>query len=261
MSAAASPAELRTAMVDRLRGWKVVRTTAVEDAMRTVPRDVFVPDVSAETAYGFDPVVTHRDADGTAVSSASAPGVVAAMLEQLDIRPGHRVLEIGAGTGYNAVLLAYLVGDTGAVTTVEYDQQVTDAARQALHRAGFGQVRVVCGDGAFGYADDAPYDRITVTAGARDVPAAWWDQLADGGVLLVPLRMRGLTRSVALQRDGAVLRSRSVQICGFIPMRGAGAVADATCGSVVLTAICWCASMTANRSMPKLSVARWTIRP
>ena len=97
-------------MVDRLREWNVVRSQPIEQVMRTVPRHVFVPVASAETAYGLDPVVTHRDADGIAISSASAPGVVGSMLEQLDLQPGHRVLEIGAGTGYNAALMATLVG-------------------------------------------------------------------------------------------------------------------------------------------------------
>jgi protein-L-isoaspartate(D-aspartate) O-methyltransferase len=214
------------AMVDRLRDWQVVCSEPVENAMRAVPRHVFVPDAPVEEAYGFDPVVTHRDAEGIAISSASAPGVVAAMLEQLDICPGHRVLEIGAGTGYNAALLAHLVGRTGAVTTVEYDSVVAASAQEALTRAGYGDVAVICGDGTFGWADNAPYDRIVVTAGAWDVPPAWWDQLAPGGLLLAPLRMRGLTRAVALEREGAVLQSRSVQVCGFIPMRGVGTVAE-----------------------------------
>ena len=74
------------------------------------------------------------------------------------------------------------------MTTVEYDPEVTSSAREALLRAGLDGVTVVCGDGMFGYTDNAPYDRIIVTAGAWDVPAAWWDQLADDGVLLAPLR-------------------------------------------------------------------------
>jgi protein-L-isoaspartate(D-aspartate) O-methyltransferase len=224
--AAARPAELRMAMVDRLKAQNAVRSMVVEDAMRSVPRHIFVPDAPLEEAYGLDPVVTHRDSEGIAVSSASAPGMVGRMLEQLGIRPGHRVLEIGAGTGYNAALLAHLAGPSGGVTTVEYDEAVTASAQEGLNRVGHGEVTVVCGDGVFGWAANAPYDRIIVTAGAWDVPSAWWDQLADGGVLLVPLRMRGLTRAVALERDGMVLRSRSVEMCGFIPMRGAGAVAE-----------------------------------
>jgi protein-L-isoaspartate(D-aspartate) O-methyltransferase len=225
-AAAAGPAELRRVMVDRLRDEQVVRSAAVEDAMRAVARHVFAPDVPLEQAYGPDPVVTHRDSAGVAISSASAPGVVAGMLEELDVRPGHRVLEIGAGTGYNAALLAHMAGPAGSVTTVEYDEAVAASAGEALAQAGYGQVMVVCGDGVVGWAGNAPYDRIVVTAGAWDVPPAWRDQLAGDGVLVVPLRMRGLTRAVALDRDDAALVSRSVRVCGFIPMRGIGAVAE-----------------------------------
>ncbi|MGH3903608.1 MAG: methyltransferase, FxLD system, partial [Pseudonocardiaceae bacterium] len=80
-SAGAGPADLRMGMVDQLRDWKVVCSERIEDAMRAVPRHVFVPDAPLEKAYGFDPVVTHRDTEGIAISSVSAPGVVGAMLE------------------------------------------------------------------------------------------------------------------------------------------------------------------------------------
>lgn len=213
-------------MVDQLREWSVVCSAPVNAAMRAVPRHRFVPDASLERAYGLDPVVTHRNEQGVAVSSASAAGTVAGMLEQLDVRPGLRVLEIGSGTGYNAALLARLVGSAGLVTTVEYDEEVANSARQALAETGFGDVTVVTGDGTFGYADHAPYDRIVVTAGAWDVPPAWWEQLAEDGRLVLPLRMRGLTRVVAFERAGAILRSRSIEEDGFIPMRGVGAVAE-----------------------------------
>ncbi len=95
-------AELRSKLVDELCEWQPFRTAAVEDAMRTVPRHVFLPGVPLEDAYSHDSIITHRDSAGVALSCASQPGLVAAMLEQLDARPGHRVLEIGAGTGYNA---------------------------------------------------------------------------------------------------------------------------------------------------------------
>ncbi len=190
--------------------------------MRTVPRHLFLPGVSVEMAYAGDAVVTHRDAEGVAISSASEPGIVAMMLEQIDVRPGHRVLEIGAGTGYNAALLAHLAGSAGSVTTVDIDAAVTESARRGLAAAGYETVRVVCGDGENGYPPDAPYDRVIVTAGAWDLPPAWREQLAPGGRIVVPLRMRGLTRSVALERDGRCWRSRSIEECGFVPIRGAG---------------------------------------
>jgi protein-L-isoaspartate(D-aspartate) O-methyltransferase len=212
-------------MVGQLRDGGVIRSAAVASVMEMIPRHLFVPDVPLETAYGSGPVVTHRDDDGVAISSASAPGMVAGMLEQLDVRDGHRILEIGAGTGYNAALLAQLVGRSGAVTTIEYDEVVAGSARKALDRAGC-EAALIIGDGMSGWAAGAPYDRIIVTAGAWDVAAAWRDQLADGGLLLVPLRMAGLTRAVALRRDGRMLRSESMAPCGFIPLRGGAAVGE-----------------------------------
>ncbi|MGH3830902.1 MAG: methyltransferase, FxLD system [Pseudonocardiaceae bacterium] len=215
-------AELRGKLVDELCEWEPFRTAAVEDAMRTVPRHVFLPGVSIEEAYSHDSIVTHRDGAGVALSCASQPGLVGAMLEQLDARPGHRVLEIGAGTGYNAALLAYLAGSGGDVTTVDIDEDVTECARRNLHAAGYGRVQVSCGDGQDGCPAAAPFDRVIVTGGAWDIPPAWLEQLAPGGRIVVPLRIRGLTRSVALERDGACWRSRSTEYCGFVPLRGAG---------------------------------------
>ncbi len=210
-------------MVDRLRSWGGVRTARVEAAMRAVPRHLFVPDATLEQAYSNDSVVTFRDAEGIAISSASGPGVVAAMLEQLEARPGHRVLEVGAGTGYNAACLAELVGPAGQVTTIDIGPDIAAGARRGLDAAGYPGVRVVCGDGTGGVPDDAPYDRIIVTAGAWDLPPAWREQLAPGGRLVVPLRMRGVTRAVALELHGDVWSSVSINECGFMPMRGEGA--------------------------------------
>ncbi|MEU8310616.1 methyltransferase, FxLD system [Actinomadura sp. NPDC048955] len=223
-----SPAALRSAMVDQLVRWGSVRDLRVEAAMRAVPRHRFVPGATVQAAYAQDGVVTHPGADGRPRSMASAPAVVAQMLEQLDVQPGHRVLEIGAGTGYNAALAAHLAGPAGAVTTIDIDQDVADGARTALAASGFDAVRVVCGDGEYGHPQGAPYARIIATAGAWEVPAAWTDQLAAGGRIVVPLRVRGLTRSVALERQDGVLVSRSLQYCGFIPIRGAGHCAEPT---------------------------------
>jgi protein-L-isoaspartate(D-aspartate) O-methyltransferase len=194
--------------------------------MQAVPREAFLPGTPLADVHGCSPVVTHRDANGVATSSASAPGIVAAMLEQLDIRPGHRILEIGAGTGYNAALLACLAGPAGQVTTVELDPGIAAEAEKALAAAGYGHVTVVAGDGEYGHAPGAPYDRIIVTAGAWDLPSAWADQLAPGGILVVPFRMRGLTRCITFEHSAGIWRSRSMHECGFMPIRGAGAVAE-----------------------------------
>jgi protein-L-isoaspartate(D-aspartate) O-methyltransferase len=153
------------------------------------------------------------------------PRIQALMLEQAQLDPGMRCLEIGSG-GYNAALMAELVGGDGEVTTVDIDPEVVGRARRCLADAGYPRVNAVLADGEQGAAEHAPYDRVIVTAGAWDIPPAWVDQLTEGGSITVPLRMRGLTRSVAFERDGKRLVSRSVEVCGFVPMQGAGARAE-----------------------------------
>jgi protein-L-isoaspartate(D-aspartate) O-methyltransferase len=218
---------LRSGMLDRLAAMRGRPLAAdVADAMTVVPRHVFVPEAPLPEAYGLGAVVTHRDEQGVPTSSASAPGTVAGMLEQARVRPGQRVLEVGAGTGYNAALLRHLVGPAGSVTTIEYDADVADAARTHLATYGADRVRVVTGDGTLGAAEDGPFDRILVTAGAWDVAPAWVEQLAPDGRVVLPLRLRGLTRVVAFERDGAGLRSVSVVEDGFIPMKGIGAMPE-----------------------------------
>jgi protein-L-isoaspartate(D-aspartate) O-methyltransferase len=189
--------------------------------MRAVPRHLFLPGLPHEAAYADDSVVTKRDEHGVSISSVSAPAIVAMMLEQLQVRPGHRVLEIGSG-GYNAALLRELVGDTGEVISVDIDQEVVDRARRTIAAAGYDGVRVLCGDGELGAELHAPFDRIVVTVGAWDIPPAWSDQLAPDGQLVVPLRLRGLTRSVVFERKCGHLAGRNYELCGFVPMQGAG---------------------------------------
>ncbi len=214
------PETLHATMVDRIvaTGW--ARSGHIADAMRAVPRHLFVPATPIEDAYAEQAVITKRGTDGAALSCASVPSIVAMMLDQLDVRPGDRILEIGAGAGYNAALLAHLAGPGGQVTTVDIDPEVTAQARQALDATGNANVHVVTRDGALGDADHAPYDRIIVTVGAWDLPPAWWAQLVPGGRLVLPLRWRGQTRAVAFTREDGRLRSDSVELCGFVPMLG-----------------------------------------
>lgn len=194
----------------------------VESALRAVPRHLFVPEVSMEQAYAEDAVVTKRDADGVSISSVSSPRIIAMMLDQLQVQPGHRVLEVGSG-GYNAALLAELVGSGGQVTSVDIDPEVVERARRCLTAAGCASaVTVACVDGEFGCPERGPFDRIVVTVGAWDIPPAWVDQLAPGGRLVVPLDLNGVTRSVVFEREAGYLASRGYEMCGFVPMQGAG---------------------------------------
>ncbi|WP_131771069.1 methyltransferase, FxLD system [Candidatus Protofrankia californiensis] len=217
------PEDLRNRMVDRIDAAGHLRSVSVERALRTVPRHLFVPNASIEDAYADKSITTKPGGPGgRPASCASVPTVVAMMLGQLDARPGDRVLEIGAGTGYNAALLAELVGETGQVTTIDIHPDVTEQARRALEATGYGRVRVLTGDGALGAPDQALFDHIIVTVGPWDLPPGWRDQLAPGGRLVVPLHWRGQARSVAFVHQDGVLRATDSQLCGFIPMIGDG---------------------------------------
>ena len=224
-AAAATAEHLRAAMVTHLNRIGAIRSAAVRAAFLAVPRHLFTPGEPLHRAYANDIVVTRTDSAGNPTSSVSAPGMQAVMLEQAQIRPGMRVLEIGSG-GYNAALLAELAGRDGQVVTADIDPQVTARARDCLARARYPQVTVVLADGEYGVPGHAPYDRIIVTAGAWDIPPAWPDQLAPGGRLVVPLRIRGLTRSVAFEPRDGHLASLSHLWCAFVPVQGAGARAE-----------------------------------
>ncbi|WP_431776694.1 methyltransferase, FxLD system [Streptomyces cucumeris] len=213
---------LRERMVEGLRERGALTSAAVEAAFRRVPRHLFVPEVPAEEAYGApEAVFTKRDEQGKPVSSVSAPWLHARMLEAAQVVPGMRVLEIGSG-GCNAALLAELVGEQGSVTTMDIDPDITARARRLLTEAGYSQVRVREADGARPI-QDAPargFDRIVVTVGASDLSSAWLDQLASAGRLVVPLRFRGLSRTIAFARERDHLRSDTLIVSGFVAIQG-----------------------------------------
>lgn len=221
--APASAEQLRDEMVRELIEVDAVRSPHVVAAFRKVPRHLATPELDLATAYQTEfAAITKKDADGVAISSVSAARIQAMQIEQADLRSGMRVLEIGSG-GVNAAYLAEIVGPEGLVVTVDIDHDVTARAEKFLAETGYDQrVRVVTADGEYGVADHAPYDRVLVTVQAADIPPAWTEQLVDGGRIVVPLRMRGMTRTVALVHHGDQLLSDSVELCGFVPMQGVG---------------------------------------
>jgi protein-L-isoaspartate(D-aspartate) O-methyltransferase len=217
-------ARLRAEMVERLRQVGAVHEPAVEQALLTAPRQLFLPGHTLAAAYENVAVATRWE-QGMAVSSVSQPEIVAMMLEQLRLTPGMRVLEIGAGAGYNAALLAELVGPVGSVTTIELDEGLAGEAAAHLAAAGYSpaRARVIAGDGWGGWAEGAPWDRIEATVGVWDISPAWVEQLAEGGLLVAPLWLGVTDVSVALRKRGGELVSESWALCGFVRLRGAGA--------------------------------------
>ena len=206
-------AVLRHEMVDALAS--KISDARILDAMRRVPRHRFVerfagapPGENAWSLEGMREWVVDEGADDETLAmvhegrralpaagstptslttSVSAPDIVASMLEELELEPGMRVLEIGTGSGYNAALLAELVDDPALVTTIDIDSSLIEPARGRLDRLGYGRVAVVEGDGDDGVPARAPFDRIIGTVGCNDLSPAWFQQLAPGGAMLVPV--------------------------------------------------------------------------
>jgi protein-L-isoaspartate(D-aspartate) O-methyltransferase len=216
---------LHQTLVDQLKSNGYIQSSRVEAAFRAVPRHLFLPGMPLEEVYRDQAIVT-KSINGQFVSSSSQPAIMAIMLEQLQLQPGQRVLEIGAGTGYNAALMAHIVGETGHVVTIDIDEDIVESARAHLAEAGFGRVNVVCTDGGLGYPEAAPYDRIVLTVNAADITPSWRAQLTPDGRLLLPLLLRGPQASIAFAPVGDHMESLSVNACGFVGLRGAFAEAD-----------------------------------
>lgn len=228
---------MRRRLVAHLRRRGYLHDRRIGRAFLEVPREVFLPDElrrgGLPGVYRDDAIVTHRDPSTRApTSSSSQPAIMALMLEMLDAQPGHRVLEIGAGTGYNAALLGHLVGPEGLVVTVDVDDDIAAGAARALRTLDTGaHVAVVVADGAQGMPGMAPrpaiarggIDRLVVTASSDAVPRAWHEQLDPTGRLVVPLRLSDDTDRAhavtAFVRVDDGFDSVAVTAGGFMPLR------------------------------------------
>ena len=219
---------LREALIEELQRRGALADERITAAFAAVPRHIFLPGVPPERVYRDEAIITKAH-EGINLSSSSQPAMMAIMLGQLAIEPGQRILEIGAGTGYNAALLRFLVGARGRITTVDVDDDIVAAARAALATVGYGEVATILGDGGYGYAPHAPYDRIILTVGADDLLPAWVEQLRPDGLLVLPLNLGAEMYSVAFRKlpDGTLI-SESLSPCGFIRLRGAFASAGRT---------------------------------
>ncbi len=213
-------AEMRRRVVEYLVRLGYVKSEKVKKALLNVPREEFVPEPYREFAYDDHPLPIGYG------QTISAIHMVAIMTEALDPVPGDKVLEIGTGSGYQAAVLAEIVAKMdpskrGHVYTIERIPELAEFARRNLERTGYSEyVTVIVGDGTLGYPEEAPYDRILITAAAPDIPKPLIEQLKEGGRIVAPVGDLYVQRLVIADKVGGVLRRRYGIECVFVPLIG-----------------------------------------
>ena len=211
-------------MPTRLDQWidRQLRRRGIDDervlaAMASVPRELFVPPELRELAYADEALPL------AAGQTVSQPYVVAFICQGLALRGGERVLDVGTGSGYQAAVLAELGAE---VSSIERLPELAAGARAALAAAGYERVGVRIGDGTLGLPEQAPYDGIAVAAAAPEVPPSLWEQLRDGGRMVIPLGPRQRQELTVLERSAEGPRVVSSVAVRFVPLLGAQAFSD-----------------------------------
>ncbi len=202
--------EARTRMVDQQLAGRDIRDPRVLDAMRRVPRHEFVPEALRGSAYADSPLPIGHD------QTISQPYIVAYMSEALELEPSHRVLEIGTGSGYQAALLGELAAE---VYTIEIVAPLAERARATLKQLGYSNVHVRTGNGYLGWPEEAPFDRVMVTAAPDAVPQPLIEQLKIGGLMAIPVGVGNQELRILRRTDRGIETLRTLPV-RFVPMTG-----------------------------------------
>lgn len=205
----------RKKLIDSLIRRRYISKPEVISAMMKVPRHIFVPKSIRAYAYHDTPQqIGERQ-------TISAPHMVGIMAEKLDLKPGHKVLEIGGGSGYHAAVVAEIIGPSGHVYSIEFIESLAKRAQENIKTAGLeNNVTLVNRDGSFGLPEYAPYDRIYVTCASPEVPPPLIEQLEDKGKLLIPAGGRHFQTLVYCEKKGKKVIKKDFGGCVFVPLRG-----------------------------------------
>jgi len=200
----------RQRMVEEQLRARDIRAVSVLDAMRRVPRHRFVPEEERASAYSDHPLPIGFN------QTISQPYIVAFMTEALDVKPEHRVLEIGTGSGYQAAVLGELAKQ---VFTIEIVEPLAERARRTLEELGYKNIRVRAGNGYAGWPEEAPFDRIMVTAAPDAIPPALIDQLKMDGLMAIPIGVREQVLQVLRRTPSGMVVLKTLPV-RFVPMTG-----------------------------------------
>lgn len=187
-----------------------VKSQRVLEAMRTVPRHLFVPERVAQLAYSDRPLTIGHD------QTISQPFIVAFMTDNLDVKPGEKVLEIGSGSGYQAAVLAEMGVE---VWTIEIVPELAEMAEENLKKAGYDDVNVKCGDGYKGWPEEAPFDAVIITAAPESIPDALVEQLKVGGTMILPVGPVNSVQSLKkiIKKEDGIKQNTLIPV-RFVPM-------------------------------------------
>jgi protein-L-isoaspartate(D-aspartate) O-methyltransferase len=198
-------------MIDTIRAYGI-SDERIFAAMRKIPRHFFVPEGLSEEAYADSPLPI---GDGQTISQ---PYTVAFMIDQLELRNGHKVLEIGAGSGWNAALMQHMIGKEGRVISVERFPDLAELAKENLKKV-YSGAHVVLADGSLGYPPHAPYDRIVVTAASPKIPEPLVQQLNEGGIIIAPVG-KMFQQMIKVRKEGGILQTENLGSFRFVPLIG-----------------------------------------
>ncbi len=207
--------EMREILIKQLKSGGYIRSKAVEEAMRKVDREIFIPRADPEKAYEDSP---QRIGHGQTIS---APHMVAIMCEELKLEAGLNILEIGGGGGYHAAVVGEMVGEKGLVTSAEIVVELAERAKENIKKAGLdGRVEVVAGDGVKLAMDRKKFDRIYLAAAAPDISEILVKCLNDGGILLMPVGAKYFSELTRYKKKGDDVKVCHLGGCAFVPLTG-----------------------------------------
>jgi len=201
-------------LIEHIKSIGYLKSKALENALREVPRHLFVPKKMEEIAYRDTPLSISHD------QTISQPSTVVVMTEALDVKKGQKILEIGTGSGWQAAILAKLVGENGSVYTVEIVPELIDFAKDNLKKVGIENVKIIKGDGSLGLKEYAPYDRIIVTAACPDIPEPLIKQLKINGLLVIPIGNLFIQEMYIIKKLRGKIEKESIGSFMFVPLVG-----------------------------------------
>jgi len=203
----------RENLVKKLEQKGYIKSDVVKKAFLKVPREDFIPENMKERAYTDSPIEIGSG------QTISAPHMIAIMCEELNLKSGQKILEIGTGSGYHAAIVANIIGKSGHVYSVERHLNLADKAKENLKKVNIKNVTVEVGDGSKGLSEFQPYDRIFVTCASPDIPKHLINQLKDPGMILIPVG-RMFCELKRFEKNKGKTFIKNLGGCAFVPLIG-----------------------------------------